>query len=159
MSQHIFKTLRQFVICNMLKALPLHPVPLATPEPKRAPETPESDVWMFESERSIPDHVADLGHAMRDVSVMLGSLRHVVSLAARAEPELATREDAAPAFGVVWSDAMLFDGEPQPVDADRPALAGEMDFLFEDIAPARGIDKVIWGQNGGAGEQALHASL
>ena len=160
MSQHILKTLRQFVLSHAVKVLPLQPTELARPEPKRAPETPESDLWLFDAPRSVDDHMADLGHAMQSVSCMLGDLHQLVSAISLSEPDVASLVEETPVFGAVWSDAVLFDGEPQPFVEDAPLLAGEADFLFDDVERDEfAIHPVVANYANGGEPGALHASL
>lgn len=160
MSQHIFKTLRQFVLSHALKALPLQPTELARPQPKRAPVKPESDLWLFDAPRSVDDHMADLGHAMQSVSGVLGNLHQLVSAISRSVPEVASLAEEAPAFGAVWSDAVLFDGEPQPYVDEMPLLAGEADFLFDDVETDEiEIHPVVAFYANGGEPGAMHASL
>ena len=130
MSQHMFTTLRQFVLSRVLRNLPLRPAEFATPEPKRAPAEPEVDALLFDAPRPISAHMGELAGHMTRLSGTLGQLRGLISNIASEAPLPLSYEPVKQA-NIIWSDADLFDGEPLAV-APRTQIAGEISFLFED---------------------------
>ena len=131
MSKHIINTLRKFVLSAAIKALPLRSARLEHPEPLRKPVEPEdSGTWLFAPARSVADHAEGLSHEMRRLAGVLGGLHSVVSAVSSHAPTYAARE-ASSAFGTLWADELLFDGEPLPVATSEALDMGDA-FLFDD---------------------------
>ena len=84
----------------------------------------------MEPSRSIADHARDLTHDMGRLAGALSKLHSVVSAVSSQAPAYAPLETTS-SFGTIWSDDLLFDGEPLPVVAST-ALEMNDDFLFED---------------------------
>ena len=103
---------------------------LEQPEPLRSPVNPDVDTWLLEPSRSIADHARDLTHDMGRLAGALSKLHSVVSAVSSQAPAYAPLETTS-SFGAIWSDDLLFDGEPLPVVAST-ALEMNDDFLFED---------------------------
>ena len=135
MSKHILNVFRKFVLSTAFKALPLRSARLVTPEPVKSPLHPESDAWLFEMPRSVSAYMSDYTGEMARLAGALGGLHSVVSRIT-AEAPMAVWAEGAPAFGTVWSDDYLFDGEPLAQTGPEFATAKEhADFLFEDVTP------------------------
>lgn len=80
--------------------------------------------------------MADYACEMNSLAGTLGRLHSVVSkISANAPMAVASQADAA--FGSVWSDDDLFDGEPL-VQAEvwTGSTSEQASFLFEDVVPA-----------------------
>ena len=137
MSKHILKTFRQFVLSATFKALPLRPARLERPEPLRAPIDPAADTWLLEPSRSVADCTRDLTRGMGRLAETLTKLHSVISDVSSQAP-LSASNKLDPAFGTIWSDDLLFEGEPLQAIS---SLDSEMNdgFLFEDAhrRPAR----------------------
>ena len=131
MSQHIFRTFRQFVLSAAFKTLPMRSAGLEKPEPLRSPVNPDVDTWLLEPSRSIADHARDLTHDMGRLAGALSKLHSVVSAVSSQAPAYVPLETTTSSFGMIWSDDLLFDGEPLPVAAST-TLEMNDDFLFED---------------------------
>ena len=104
---------------------------LEQPEPLRIPINPDVDTWLLEPTRSIADHARDLTHDMGRLAGVLSKLHSVVSAVSAQAPAYIPLETTTSSFGTIWSDDLLFDGEPLPVVAST-ALEMSDDFLFED---------------------------
>jgi len=135
MSNHILNVFRKFVLSAAFKALPLRSARLVTPEPVKSPLHPESDAWLFEKPRNVSAYMSDYAGEMNRLAGALGGLHSVISKISFEAP-MAVSAEAPPAFGAIWSDDDLFDGQPL-AQANAPiATATEhVDFLFEDMAP------------------------
>lgn len=151
MSKNILIRLRQYAVSQVLKTLPFRQVEstsfLAEPAARFAPPKPETDDWMFAPSRPVRAHMDELNLGMSQLSGALGSLQRVLDTIA----EVAPREiAAAPALdtGIIWSDADLFDGEPQMVNDHVMSVEGHMDFLFENSCAVEGVDLSGVGQVG-----------
>jgi len=133
MSKHIINTFRKFILSAAFKALPLRSARLVEPEPVKSSLTPENDAWLFEAPRTVCAHMGDYATETGRLANALGNLRAVVSKASIEAPMVAALE-SAPALGVIWSDDLLFDGEPLGQESDEIAASadGHVDFLFDD---------------------------
>lgn len=133
MSKHILNTFRKFVLSAAFKALPLRSARLVQPQPIKNPYEPEADVWLFEPTRPVASHMADLASEMGRLTGSLGKLHTIVSvISAQAPLQYAVK--SVPAFGALWSDDVLFDGEPMMTACDSQMTAeGHADFLFDEI--------------------------
>ena len=136
MSKHIFNTFRKFVLSVAFKAMPLRSADIVEPEPLKNPVHPEQDTWLFDNPRTIEAHADDLTHVMGRLATVLGSLHTVVSNVSTQAPMRASVQPEA-AFGAIWSDSLLFDGEPDAQMVEATAdLGSDADFLFGDAPQA-----------------------
>ena len=105
------------------------------PEPIRRPLRPEPDTWLFDAERSVKAHADDYFGAMDGLQDQLAGLHSLLSTASISNP-VVSRVNSVPAFGAarltaIWSDTMLFDGEPYLLDAAPAYMDAPDDLLFE----------------------------
>lgn len=132
MSKHIFNTFRKFVLSAAFKAMPLRSADIVEPEPLNNPVHPEQDTWLFDTSPTIEARADDLGHAMGRLVNVLGSLHTVVSHVSTQAPMRASVQTET-VFGAIWSDSLLFDGEPAARMVEATAdLGPDADFLFGD---------------------------
>ena len=130
MSKPIFPTLRQFVLSAFLRASPPKPTELVTPRAQRRDLTSENDAWMFDAPRELSAHKADHGQAMNALSGQLSSVRDLLSRISPTAPVPAEVYHGS-VEGVIWSDTVLFDGEPAPIEVWGEGLVCEdTAFLF-----------------------------
>lgn len=144
MSKHIFNTFRKFLISTALKIMPLHASNSDAPEPVTSAIDPTTDTWLFDKPRSLSAHMLDFTHEMGALSGSLSRLHGLVSMISAEAPE-AVLAHSPVVNGVVWSDALLFDGEPEAVTSDEVLLSGASDLLFDapENAPNHPIDGVM----------------
>lgn len=127
MSRHIFTLARKLLSSRVLKALSLRRF-----EPQRQAPAPEPDAWLFEPPRSVKQEAGALGRQMSDLAGTLGDLHALAGRVMGEEP--APAEPRMSRIGQpIWSDALLFDGEPQPAIAAHAApVSDHDDLLFDD---------------------------
>lgn len=130
MTKHIFNTFRKFLISTALKIMPLQAAKPHADEPIRSGVDPKTDGWLFDKPRSLPAQMSDLTKEMGELSGSLSRLHGLVSMISGEAPEAALASSPVLVGGVVWSDAMLFDGEPDAIAADNRGLSGVSDLLF-----------------------------
>lgn len=132
MSQHILNKLRHFVLAAALKVLPLCKTSLLGPEPVKSPIDTVKDTWLFDVSRPLAEYKSEHSRSMTRLSGSLGRLHHIVSAISERAP-LGNEAMYEPAFGVLWSDSQLFDGEPAASSADYALATGPYeDVLFEE---------------------------
>lgn len=134
MTQHLINTLRKSIVGAVLMLLPASPPKTVEPEPIRRPLRPEPDTWLFDAERSVKAHADDYFGAMDRLQDQLAGLHSLLSTASISEP-VVSRVNSAPVFGAarltaIWSDTMLFDGEPYLLDATPADMDAPDDLLF-----------------------------
>lgn len=138
MSKPIFTTIRQFVLSAFLQASPLKPALLVAPEPQRRDLVPENDPWMFDGPRKLAAHKADFGQAMSQLSGQLANVRDLLSRISPTAPVLVESYQGSQ-HCAVWSDTVLFDGEPAPIEIWGEGLVAEdMGLLFDEADMAGG---------------------
>ncbi|MEL7128061.1 MAG: hypothetical protein AAGK23_00800 [Pseudomonadota bacterium] len=136
MTHRILTALRRLVLPRVLKSLQVQEIATFPTEPDEAhPDRGlDADVWIFEAEPTVAHHVSELADQMDRLGGALNNLRALVSDISCDAPADAQRA-LAPVSGVIWSETLLFDGEPQPM-MDQPLLAhDDSDFLFDNIQP------------------------
>ena len=149
MSKHILNFFRKLVLSVAFKALPMRSASLDEPEPVNNSLNPAADEWLFDASRSVSDHVDDLTNQMGLLSGTLGRLHAVVSSVATIAPMRAGSEAIVAFGGPIWSDDLLFDGQPR-MDA-APSVRSDT-LLFDDDMPVLIDDAVLF-------ETAAQASL
>lgn len=132
MRQHILNIFRRFVLSAALKALPLRSQDIVEPDPVRSTRLPETDLWLFEADRSVASHMAGLTGEMSRLSGVLGRLHTVVSTVAAETPIHALSYNEHAVGQVIWSDDLLFDGEPLASAEDCNAGDDFSDLLFDE---------------------------
>ena len=143
MSKPIFTSIRQFILSAFLRASPAKAVTLAAPQPQRRDLTPDPDDWIFEAPRELVAHKADLGQAMGQLSGQLASVRDLLSRISPTAPILVEAYEA-PLHCAVWSDTLLFDGEPAPIEIWGEGMAEDAYLFDEPAAPTdTGSDDVF----------------
>lgn len=131
MTHHIVNTFRKIALSLAVKVLPLNAISFADPDPVQSSVDPESDLWMFGAKPTVASHMQDLSLQMKNLSGTLGRLHSLVSVIS-AEAPMPKPVQAVARAKIVWSDTMLFDGEP--ITPATYALGNELadDFLFDD---------------------------
>ncbi|MEO9968967.1 MAG: hypothetical protein ABJG15_03900 [Hyphomonadaceae bacterium] len=136
MSKPIFPAIRQFMLSTLVRfATPRHIV-LSEPEPKRDDLHPQDDLWLFDAPRELSAYKADYGQAMSGLSGHLASVRDLLSRISPVAPlqaeDYAGHTESYTSTGVVWSDTILFDGEPAPMTMwGESAFEDDLHDLFE----------------------------
>ena len=155
MSKPIFTSIRQFILSAFLRASPAKAVTLAAPQPQRRDLTPDRDDWIFEAPRELAAHKADLGQAMGQLSGQLASVRDLLSRISPTAPIPVEAYDV-PQHCAIWSDTVLFDGEPAPIEIWGEGLVSEDMYLFDE--PAVQVDTLADELFGGFGQMPALAS-
>jgi hypothetical protein len=141
MSKPIFTTIRQFILSAILRASPPRPKELTAPEPQRRDLTPENDTWMFDAPRNLAAHKADFGRAMSQLSGQLASVRDLLSRISPTAPILVEAYQGSQ-HCAIWSDTVLFDGGPAPIEIWGEGLVSEdTGFLFDETDMAGGDER------------------
>jgi len=131
MSKPIFTAFRQIVLSALLRTSPPKPVKLVAPEPLRRDLTPENDAWMFDAPRDLAAHKGDFGQAMSQLSGQLASVRGLLSRISPTAPVPAETYDGTQ-HCAIWSDTVLFEGEPASIEVWGEGLVSEdMGYLFD----------------------------
>jgi len=133
MSKPIFTAFRQFLLSAVLRSSALKPSVLADPEPNRRSLQPEGDTWMFDAPRELAACKADYGQAAARLSGQLSNVRELLSRISPTAPVPVSAYDyCGVGNGVVWSDTLLFDGEPVLIGSwDDELVDGDMGYLFD----------------------------
>ena len=160
MTKHIFNTFRKFLISTALKIMPLQAAEPQAHEPIRSGIDPKTERWLFDQPRSLPAQMSDLTKEMSELSGSLSRLHGLVSMISGSAPEAGLASSPALIGGVVWSDAMLFDGEPEATASDNTGLSGVSDLLFDSTENEirHTIDSVILSNLASSAAQAVSAS-
>ena len=137
MTQHIFNTFRKIALSIAVKALSLRAAHFEDPDPVQSSVDPESDLWLFGAEPTVASHIQDLSLQMQNLSGTLGRLHSLVSVISTEAP-MPKPVQAVVHTNIVWSDAVLFDGEPAASVSYVMDTESADDFLFDfedDAAP------------------------
>lgn len=130
MSKPIFPAIRQFMLSALLRVSSPKLSGLSEPEPKLRDLHPENDMWMFDTPRDLAAHKADYGQTMSRLSGQLAGVRELLSRISPTAP-VPAEDYGIGRTGAVWSDTVLFDGEPAPIAAwGESTVEDDMDYLF-----------------------------
>ena len=136
MTHPLLTALRRLVLPRVIKGLSIRDIPSVPMEPEPDQDQETNDTWMFAAPKPVSDYVDDYTLALTGLGGTLGNLRALTTRMAAAVPAPADENYAlAPsAMGAVWSDTVLFDGEPAPLETRVPLqVSGDAGaFLFED---------------------------
>jgi len=144
MTQHIINTFRKIALSLAVKVLPLGATRFVAPDPVRGSVDPESDLWLFGAEPTVASHMQDLSTQMKTLSGTLGRLHSLVSVIS-AEAPMPKPVQAVASANIVWSDALLFDGEPAAAMPQSLSAEAADDFLFDTFEdePAHSLDLAV----------------
>ncbi len=145
MTYRIVHALKRLAVSSAIRFMTAERVCPENPEPRRRdiderlPDV-ERDGWLFDGpELPISPQVAALSGELNRVSESLSCLRRLLSEISSTAPivaEYSVAFEQGFAVAPLWSEDLLFEGEPQLVPFVRSANAGEAAFLFEnDFAP------------------------
>ena len=134
MSKPIFTVFRQFLLSAVLRSSSPKPAVIADPEPNRRSLRPENDAWMFDAPRELVACKASYGQATTRLSEQLSNVRALLSRISPTAPiSVAAHDYSEAGSGAVWSDTLLFDGEPALIAVWGDELVdGDIEYLFDD---------------------------
>ena len=133
MSKPIFTVFRQFLLSAVLRSSSPKPAVIADPEPNRRSLRPENDAWMFDAPRELAACKASYGQATTRLSQQLSNVRALLSRISPTAPiSVAAHDYSEAGSGAVWSDTLLFDGEPALIAVWGDDLVdGDIEYLFD----------------------------
>ncbi len=144
MSYRIVHALKRLAVSTVVRFMSADRVRPENPKPRRRLfdgrlSGVSGDDWLFEESVSpLAMEVQALSGELNRTSQALEGLRQLLSSISNVAPiEVVTEHEILP--NMVWSEDLLFDGEPMAVLPSVPeSLAGEAAFLFEDDEPRTG---------------------
>ena len=159
MKQHILNTFRKIALSIAVKAIPLRPTRLADPDPVQSSVDPESDLWLFGAEPTVATHMQDLALQMKNLSGTLGRLHGLVSVIFTEAP-IPKPAQAVVHANIVWSDAVLFDGEPAAPASYVLGAERADDLLFEAFEEdtVHGLDMAVMADENFCNRESVPAS-